>query len=232
MRRISHDTYASVFSTVYLGLMVNVLLLVTSAPLVFLLLTTDPARTWPLLLIALPLCAPAVAGAFTAFCAHGAGEGRVVRAFFAGWRRTVRKSLVIGALLAAVLAIVLVDVRAVSAASWAVVVVPLCGTVALLAGATAPVALTALVEAPRTSLRVVLSTAAVLAVRRWYLSLVSLLVVAGQAVLFTTSPALALGLTAAPALYLVWANARFSLRPVLPADPSVAAVRTEGPSPA
>ncbi|KEP73785.1 hypothetical protein HR12_37410, partial [Microbacterium sp. SUBG005] len=53
-------------------------------------------------------------------------------------------------------------------------------------------------EAPRTSLRVVLSTAAVLAVRRWYLSLVSLLVVAGQAVLFTTSPALALGLTAAP----------------------------------
>ncbi|KEP72406.1 ferredoxin-NADPH reductase, partial [Microbacterium sp. SUBG005] len=58
MRRISHDTYASVFATVYLGLMVNVLLLVTCAPLVFLLLTTDPARTWPLLLIALPLCAP------------------------------------------------------------------------------------------------------------------------------------------------------------------------------
>jgi hypothetical protein len=98
----------------------------------------------------------------------------------------------------------------------------LCLSVVLLALAVAPVALTALVEAPGTPLRVLLSTAAVFAVRRWYLSAVSLLVLAGQAVLFTTSPALALGLTAAPALYLVWANARFSLRPVLPADAAVA----------
>lgn len=224
MRRISHDTYANVFSTVYLGLMVNVLLLVAGAPLVLLLLATDPAQTWLLLLIALPVSAPALAGALTAFRAHQVGEARVVRAFFAGWRRTLRKALAIGALVAGVLAIVLVDVRAVSAASWSVVVVPLCGTVALLVMATAPVALTALVEAPGTPLRVLLSTAAVLAVRRWYLSVVSLLVLAAQAVLFTTSPALALGLTAAPALYLVWANARFCLRPVLPADSTVAAV--------
>ncbi len=224
MRRISHDTYASVFSTVYLGLMVNVLLLVGCAPLLFLLLTTDPALSWPLLLIALPLCAPALAGALTAFRAHGLGESRVVRAFWAGWRRTAAKALLIGAIVALALAVVLVDVRAVSAASWSVVVVPLCATVALLVVATAPIALTALAEAPGTPLRVLLSTAAVLAVRRWYLSAVTLLVLAGQAVLFTTSPALALGLTAAPALYLVWANARFSLRPVLPADATVAAV--------
>ncbi|WZH38720.1 MAG: ferredoxin-NADPH reductase [Microbacterium enclense] len=224
MRRISHDTYASIFATVYLGLMVNALLLVGCAPLVFLLLTTDPTVSWPLLVIAAPLCAPAVAGALTAFRAHGLGEGRVARAFWAGWRRTAGKALAVGALVSAVVAIVLVDVRVVSAASWAVVVVPLCGTVALLVLATAPVALTALTEAPGTPLRVLLQTAVVLAVRRWYLSAVSLLVVAGQAALFVTSPALALGLTAAPALYLVWANARYALRPVLPADASVAAV--------
>lgn len=224
MRRISHDAYASVFSTIYLGLMVNVLLMIGCAPLLFLLLTTDPALSWPLLLIALPLCAPALAGALTAFRAHGLGEPRVVRAFWAGWRRTAVKALAIGAIVALALTVVLVDVRAVSAASWSVVVVPLCATVALLVVATAPIALTALAEAPGTPLRVLLSTAAVLAVRRWYLSAVTLLVLAGQAVLFTTSPALALGLTAAPALYLVWANARFSLRPVLPADSAVAAV--------
>lgn len=222
MRRISHDTYANIFSTVYLGLMVNLLLLIGCAPLVFLLLTTDPAMSWPLLAIAAPLAAPALAGALTAFRAHGLGDGRVIRTFWAGWRASAPKALVIGALVAVVLAIVVVDVRAVSAASWAVVIVPLCATVALLALATTPVALTALVEAPGTPLRVLLSTAAVLAVRRWYLSAVSLLVLAGQAVLFTTSPALALGLTAAPALYLVWANARFALRPVLPADATVA----------
>lgn len=224
MRRISHDTYAGIFATVYLGLMVNVLLLLGCAPLVVLLLTTDPTASWPLLVVAAPLCAPALTGALTAFRAHGLGEGRVVRVFWAGWRRTARKALLVGAMVSLVLAIVLIDVRAVSAASWAVVVVPLCATVAVLVLATAPVALTALVEAPGTPLRVLLSTAAVLAVRRWYLSAVSLLVLAGQAVLFTTSPALALGLTAAPALYLVWANARFALRPVLPADTTVVAV--------
>ena len=224
MRRISHDTYASIFSTVYLGLMVNVMLLVGCAPLVFLLVTTDPTASWPLLLIATPLCGPALVGALTAFRAHGLGEGRVVRAFWAGWRRTATKALAVGAVVAVVLAIVLVDVRAVSAASWSVLVVPLCATLALLALATAPVALTALAEAPGTPLRVLLSTAAVLAVRRWYLSAVSLLVLAGQAALFVSSPALAIGLTAAPALYLIWANARYALRPVLPADATVAAV--------
>lgn len=224
MRRISADTYANVFATVYLGLMVNLMLLIGCAPLVLLLLTTDPVVSWPLLVIAAPLCAPALAGALTAFRAHGLGEGRIVRAFWAGWRRTAPKALVVGAVSSLVLAIVLIDVRAVSAASWAVVVVPLCATVALLVLATAPIALTALVEAPATPLRVLLPAAGALAVRRWYLSAVSLLVLAGQAALFTTSPALALGLTAAPALYLVWANARFALRPLLPADATVAAV--------
>ncbi|WP_144834614.1 ferredoxin-NADPH reductase [Microbacterium sp. BH-3-3-3] len=222
MRRISHDTYASVFATVYLGLIVNVMLAVACAPFLIVAMTTDPAASWPLLLLTAPLCAPALAGALTAFRAHGMGEGRVVRVFWAGWRRTAGKSLAIGALAAIVVTLALIDVRAVATASWGVLVVPLCLSVVLLALAVAPVALTALVEAPGTPLRVLLSTAAVFAVRRWYLSAVSLLVLAGQAVLFTTSPALALGLTAAPALYLVWANARFSLRPVLPADAAVA----------
>ncbi|MDQ1171767.1 hypothetical protein QE430_000074 [Microbacterium testaceum] len=222
MRRISHDTYASVFATVYLGLIVNVMLAVACAPFLIVAMTTDPAASWPLLLLTAPLCAPALAGALTAFRAHSMGEGRVVRVFWAGWRRTAGKSLAIGALAAVVVTLALIDVRAVATASWGVLVVPLCLSVVLLALAVAPVALTALVEAPGTPLRVLLSTAAVFAVRRWYLSAVSLLVLAGQAVLFTTSPALALGLTAAPALYLVWANARFSLRPVLPADAAVA----------
>jgi hypothetical protein len=54
-----------------------------------------------------------------------------------------------------------------------------------------------------------------LGVRRWHLTIVSIAVLATQAVLFTTLPAVALGLTAAPALYLAWANSRYTLQPVL-----------------
>ena len=218
MRRISHNTYATVFGVVYLGLITNVMLLVGCAPLVFLLITTDPARSWPLIAVAAPLCAPALCGAFTAFRAHGLGENRVIRAFWAGWRATAGRGVAVGAIAATVLLVVAVDVRFFSADSWAVVVVPVLGTLALLALAATPLALTALAEAPGTRMRQVLTASVVLALRRWYLSAATLLVLAGQVVLFTNSPALALGLTAAPALYVAWANARFSLRPVLPAE--------------
>ena len=56
-----------------------------------------------------------------------------------------------------------------------------------------------------------------LAVRRWYLTLASLFVLALLLTLLTAKPALAIGLAAAPLLYVVWANGRYSLRPVLPA---------------
>ncbi|MFT4210819.1 MAG: ferredoxin-NADPH reductase, partial [Microbacterium sp.] len=80
--------------------------------------------------------------------------------------------------------------------------------------------LVALAEAPATRLRDLLRAGTALAVRRWYLSLVSLAVLVAQFLLFSSSPAFAIGLTAAPALYLVWANARFTLRPLLPAEPA------------
>ena len=54
MRRISHDTYATVFAVVYLGVVTNALLLVSSLPLVLLLVTTDPLTSWPLIAIAAP----------------------------------------------------------------------------------------------------------------------------------------------------------------------------------
>ncbi|HLS65152.1 MAG TPA: hypothetical protein VK060_17365 [Ruania sp.] len=38
--------------------------------------------------------------------------------------------------------------------------------------------------------------------------------------MFTLHPAWALGLAAAPLLYAVWGNCRYSLRPVLAAEPA------------
>jgi len=54
---VSHETWASLIGMIYLGLIVNLLLVVSSLPLVVLLVTTDPLYSWPLLAIAVGLVA-------------------------------------------------------------------------------------------------------------------------------------------------------------------------------
>ncbi|WP_341977583.1 DUF624 domain-containing protein [Microbacterium sp. LWO13-1.2] len=215
MKRISHDTWATILGVVYLGLMVNFLVLVTAAPLMVLLITTDPVLSWPLLALAVPLAAPALTGAFAAFREFGRGEPQVVRSFFRGWKATWRKGMLIGAAAAASVVVLLVDVRAVAALPASVVVVPVLALLTVVAVATALVALAALAEAPQARLRDILKAALYLSVRRWYLTALSFAVLGVQLALFTTMPAIAIGLTCAPALYVAWANSRYTLRPVL-----------------
>jgi hypothetical protein len=62
-----------------------------------------------------------------------------------------------------------------------------------------------------------------LSLRRWYLTAVSLAILAAQAAVFATAPALGLGLTASASLYFAWTNSRFTLRPVLDLDEKAAA---------
>lgn len=215
MKRISHDTWATILGVVYLGLMANLLVLIAAAPLVVLLITTDPALSWPLLALAAPLAAPALTGAFTAFREFGRGEPQVVRSFLRGWKATWRKGMLIGAAAAASVVVLLVDVRAVAALPASVVVVPVLALLAVIAVATALVALVALAEAPQARLRDILKAALYLSVRRWYLTVLSFAVLGVQSALFTTMPAIAIGLTCAPALYVACANSRYTLRPVL-----------------
>lgn len=215
MTRISHDTWATILGVVYLGLMTNFLVLVTASPFVVLLITTDPALSWPLLALAAPLSAPALTGAFAAFREFGRGEPQVVRSFLRGWRSTWRKGMLIGAAAAASVVVLLVDVRGVAALPASVVVVPMLALLTVIAVATALVALVALAEAPQAHLRDIVKAALYLSVRRWYLTALSFAVLGVQFALFTTMPAIAIGLTCAPALYVAWANSRYTLRPVL-----------------
>lgn len=215
MKRISHDTWATILGVVYLGLMGNLLVLVAAAPLVVLLITTDPALSWPLLALAAPLAAPALTGAFTAFREFGHGEPQVVRSFLRGWKATWRKGMLIGAAAAASVVVLLVDVRAVSALPASVVVVPVLALLTVIAVATGLVSLVALAEAPQARMRDILKAALYLSVRRWYLTALSFAALGVQLALFTTMPAIAIGLTCAPALYIAWANSRYTLRPVL-----------------
>lgn len=218
MKRVSHDAWATILGVVYLGLMVNFLVLVAASPLVVLLMTTDPALSWPLLALAAPLAAPALSGAFSAFREFGRGEPQVVRSFLRGWKATARKGMLIGAVASASVVVLLVDVRAVSASPASVMIVPVLALLVVIAGATALVALVALAEEPGARMRDIIKAALYLCVRRWYLTALSLAVLGVQVGLFTTMPAIAIGLTCAPALYVVWANSRYTLRPVLDMD--------------
>ncbi|HWR85316.1 MAG TPA: ferredoxin-NADPH reductase, partial [Rhodoglobus sp.] len=79
MRRIPNDVWSTIISVGYLGLMTNLMLLLACSPVVVLLMTTDPALSWPLIAAVAPVCAPALPGAFAAFRAYGRGDGGVVR---------------------------------------------------------------------------------------------------------------------------------------------------------
>lgn len=215
MKRVSHSTWATILGVVYLGLMVNVLVFVAAAPLVVLLMTTDPVHSWPLLALAAPLAAPALTGAFTAFRENAAGETQVARAFWRGWKATWRTAMLLGLAGTAVIVVLLVDVRALADTPASVAVVPVLAILTLVALATTLVGLGALAEAPSARVRDVVKAALYLGIRRWYLTALSFAVLAVQAGLFTTMPAIAIGLTAAPALYVAWANGRYTLRPVL-----------------
>lgn len=222
-RLVSHDTWASIIGMLYLGLIVNLLLVVACLPLVALLITTDPARSWPLLAVAAPLAAPGVTAAFRAFREHDARGLGPIRAFVTGLRETWWRAIVVGAAVAAVVVVLLVDVRMLSATPASVFTVPLLGVLVVLAVAIGLLSLVAIAEVPTARLRDVLRASAYLGLRRWYLTAVSLAALAAQAAVFATAPAIGLGLTASAALYLAWTNSRFTLRPVLDLDEAVAA---------
>jgi uncharacterized membrane protein YesL len=219
---VSHETWASLIGMIYLALIVNLLLVVACLPMVVLLVTTDPAYSWPLLAVAAPFAAPGIAAAFRAFREHdsartGAGLGPI-RAFFAGLRDTWRRALLIGAAVTAVIVVLLVDVRMLSNTAAAVITVPLLGVLALVAIAAGLVALVAIAEVPTARLRDVVRASLYLSLRRWYLTAVSLAALAAQVAVFATAPALGLGLTASAALFFAWTNSRYTLRPVLDLD--------------
>ncbi|MGO4533624.1 DUF624 domain-containing protein [Leifsonia sp. 2MCAF36] len=217
MRRISHGAASTIFDVVYLGLATNLMLALACLPLLVLLIGTNPAETWPYLAATAALAAPGCSAAFTVFREHGQNGAGPVRAFLRGYKATWRKALAIGAATAALLVVLLGDVRALASSAVGVVVVPLLLMLSVLALAAAMLSLVAIAEVPIARLRDVLRAAVLLGVRRWHLSLVSLLIGAVQIALFVNLPAIAAGVTAAAALYLIWANCRYTLRPVLPA---------------
>jgi uncharacterized membrane protein YesL len=214
--RLRHDTITSIFDLAYLALATNLLLALGCLPLVAGALTTDVTRSWPLLALVAPLCAPALCAAFAVLSAYTTDRSTTVFATFArAWRATARRAIPLGAAVTAALVIFGVDARAAWGRPVGAVAIPVLATAGVLVVATALLALVVIAERPAVRLRDALRASLYLAVRYWPLTLVSLAVLALLQTLFAARPAVALGLAAAPLLYVVWANSRFALRSAL-----------------
>ncbi len=214
--RIKHETLGAVFDLVYVALMTNLLLVVGCLPLVAGLVTTDPARSWPLLALVAPPCTPGVCAAFAVLSAFsGEGGNAVARTFVAAWRASLRRATALGALATAALVVLGVDARAAWGHPIGAAAIPVLVTAMLLVTATSLLALVVIAERPTVRLRDALRACLYLALRRWYLTAFSLAVLALLEALVASRPAIAFGLAAAPLLYVVWANSRFTLREAL-----------------
>jgi hypothetical protein len=243
--RLRHDTIAAIFDTVHVALVTNLLLVLGGLPLVLLALTTDPARAWPLYALAAPLCAPGLCGVFAVMSGYSTGRsgsaGRLaaphagptpaghaapgpgvgdgtLRTFGRAWLATARPAMLWAAGATAVLVVLGVDARAAWGHRAGALALPVLAMLTVLTVATALLGLVTIAERPTARLRDVARACLYLSVRRWYLTTASLLVLALLAQFVAAHPALGLGLAAAPLLYVVWANTRYSLRPAL--DPA------------
>lgn len=218
------STWETIFGVAYLIVMLNAMMLVAAFPLVLLLLTTDPRSSWPALALAAVGAFPALtaaAGVFAEFTDHR--ETSVLRVFWRTWWRRLGRSLLLGVMAVGLLTIIALDVVWLWGRTVGAVAIPMLAMAALLVCTTTPLAIVASAEREDARLRDVLKASLFLGVRRWYLTLLSVVIAGLLWTLFTQYPAIAIGLAVSPLLYGIWANARYSLRPVLRESEPVAA---------
>lgn len=221
--RIRHETLSTSFELVYLVLMSNLLLVIGCLPMLVGLVVTDPARSWPLLALVAPLCTPGLCAVFAVFTAYGADRSTdVIATFVRAWRASLRRACALGAITTAVFVVLGVDLHAAWGTPVGAVAIPMLVVAGVLAAATSLLVVVTLAERPTARLRDAARAGLYLALRHWYLTALSFVVLAFLETLLAWRPALALGLAAAPLLYVVWANSRYSLRSVLGSAPTLA----------
>lgn len=189
---------------------VNVLLVVTAAPLIAVLMFTDAFALWPLVAVAAVLAAPGLTAAFTVFARP---HENVFRTFWRGYRVTWRRAVAIAAGAALVGVVLFVDVRFFADTSFAQAAMVVLVVTGLLVAGTALLALAALAEEPGIAVRDAVRRGAWFGVRRWYLTALSIVALIIYGAAFVTLPLLAMTVLAAPAFYLAWTNCRFTLHP-------------------
>ncbi|HVX08833.1 hypothetical protein [Humibacter sp.] len=218
--RIRHDTVETIFGYAYAILMVDVLLVASNLPLaIMLFVTVDSLQYWPFFLVLSLTLAPSVAGAFEVFRAmRDEGRPRPFAAFLHGYRRRGAAAFVVGLASAVVVALALFDGTALAGTVWAPLLGPLLAVLGVGSIAVELYALAGLVVFPSVSVRAIAKASLYLAVRRWYFSVVGLVMVGliGAAVLL--QPVLGAVLVPGILLYAVFANAQYAFQRAVEAE--------------
>ena len=200
------------FGLVYTGLMVNVALVLANLPLAFFVFAVpDPLSSWPFFLLLSLTLAPSVAGAFGCFRAmKDDGPPRPLLAFWRSYRRNVLRSFVVGTVAGAVVAIVLLDLAVLGSNPFAPLIAPTFFVLGLSALAVTIAALAGFALYPQASAWPIVKASVYLAIKRWYFSVMALVLVGLIAAAVLLQPILGAFLAPSLLLFAVWSNAHFS----------------------
>lgn len=216
LRPARQETYEKIFNAVYVGLMTNLLVALSCAPLLAALaLVRDPLLSWPFFALLSAVCAPALTGAFRCFALLGEGSTAVLAAFWGGYRRAGKRALLAWLAGAAAVSVLAVDVLVVASTAWGPALVPFFATGAALVVAVTVAVLVVVAETPR-RVRELVRPCLYLVARRWYLTAPTLAVLALAVAVVLLKPVIGLLLALAPLLYVVWATMRYVVLPLLP----------------
>ena len=209
---LSVTTYERGFRGLWTGLVVNLLLAVACSPLLLaLVLVEDPLASLPFFAVLSCVCGPALMGAFGR---SPPTTGRRLRS----WPRTGVAScagLLLWAGGAAVLGVLAVNiVGALSGdVAFARPLLPMFVVLAVLVVAVGSFSLVAVGHRPGVPFGELRRESAALAVRRWYLSALNVLVLAVLVAVLLVKPGIGVLIACAPLLYVVWSNAGYALTP-------------------
>ncbi len=211
-----YTAYTSIGGAVYTALVTNLLLAVANLPLLVLFVVTDLRVTWLPALALSPLLALSLSAAFAVFRGYAAeGPIGVVRAFLRGWRAHARRAGGAGIVAACGAFVLAVDVTVVWGKPVGAAAIPVLVMVAVLLTATTVHVLAGIVDGIEARSGAALWKACLyLAVRRWYLTALSLFALVLLVSFIYATPAWGVGLAASPILYLVWTNSRQALLPI------------------
>lgn len=206
-------TYNAVFGVCYLGLAVNALLAVANAPLLIALGTTaHPLRAWPAMAMLTLGVGPSLAAALACFHRHGEnGSASPVRDFLAGYRAHARRALVCWGGALGLTAVLVTDLFWARERAVGALLAPVFAVLVVVTAAATLNLLVMVVRRPDAPLPALARAALFLSLRRWYASLLNLVLLAGVVAGIAVRPALGLLLMPSFALYVIWSNGSYAL---------------------
>jgi hypothetical protein len=220
-----YTAYIHVGGMVYMAFMTNLLLAVVNLPLLFLFVATDVRATWLPVLVLTPFLTISLASAFFVFERFTVnGTVGVSREFLGAWASYAPRAGRVGAVVAGGIFVLAVDIAAVWGTPVGAIAIPVFATFIVLLVSTALHVLVGLVLGVEASLLALWKACLYLSVRRWYLTVMSMVALLMLVSFIYAMPAWGVGLAASPILYVAWTNSRQALLPIAAtADPTTAA---------